>query len=85
MIQLTPFTEKNFERFISWVDNKELIDHNCRNYVFVFHLTADTRTYLDDEKSYSFKLSISDLKTRTIGHAGDIASQGIEILRLINV
>ena len=80
MIQLTPFTEKNFERFISWVDNKELLITIAGNY-FSYPLTADQlHAYLDDEKSYSFNI-IDTAENKTIGHA-EICNQGNAIFKI---
>jgi len=80
MIQLTPFTEKDFERFISWVDNKELLITIAGNY-FSYPLTVDQlKAYLDDEKSYPFNIIDTD-ENKTIGHA-EICEMSNEIFKI---
>ena len=80
MIHLTSFTEKDFEILISWVDSKELLITIAGNY-FYYPLTADQlRTYLNDEKSYSFNIIDTD-ENKTIGHA-EICNMGNAVFKI---
>src|SRR5882672_11790288 len=80
MIKLEAFTEKDFERLISWVDGKELLITIAGNY-FSYPLTAhQLQTYLDDEKSYSFNIIDTD-ENKIIGHA-EICRQGNAIFKI---
>jgi RimJ/RimL family protein N-acetyltransferase len=68
MIQLTLFTEKDFERLIAWIDSKELLVTIAGNY-FSYPLTeAQLTTYLNDETSYAFNIADAD-ENKVIGHA----------------
>ena len=68
MIKLEPFTEKDFERFIEWVDNKELLMTIAGPH-FSYPLTKDQlQVYLNDAKSYSFNIVDTNENT-VIGHA----------------
>ncbi|HEX5150363.1 MAG TPA: GNAT family protein [Parafilimonas sp.] len=80
MIQLMSFAEKDFERFVSWIDSKELLITIAGNY-FSYPLIADQlRTYLDDEKSYSFNIVDTD-ENKIIGHA-EICETGSKIFKI---
>ena len=80
MIQLTPFTEKDFNRFISWIDNKELVVTIAGNY-FSYPLTGtQLKAYLDDEKSYSFNIVDTD-ENKVIGHA-EICKSGTDLFKI---
>lgn len=68
MIQLTAFTEKDFERLIEWVDSSELLITIAGPH-FSFPLTAEQlRKYLLDEKSHSFNIVDTD-ENKVVGHA----------------
>lgn len=68
MIQLTTFTEKDFDQFIAWVDNHELLVTIAGNY-FSFPLTKEQlHKYLLDEKSHSFNIVDTDAN-KVVGHA----------------
>lgn len=73
MIKLTPFTQKEFDKLISWIDNEELLI-TIAGSVFSFPLTRNQlQKYLDDEKSHSF--NIVDLSNdQVIGHAEIVLS-----------
>jgi len=80
MIKLEPFREKDFERFIAWVDNKELLMTIAGPY-FSYPLTADQlQAYLNDAKSYAFNIVDSDENT-IIGHA-EIRESGNGIFKI---
>ena len=68
MIKLEPFTEKDFERLIAWVDNKELLMTIAGPY-FSYPLTEEQlQAYLNDVKSYAFNIVNTEENT-IIGHA----------------
>jgi RimJ/RimL family protein N-acetyltransferase len=73
MIKLAPFQKSDFERLISWIDNKELLI-TIAGTVFTYPLTVDQlQTYLDDPKSYSFNI-VDINQNKIIGHAEIIIS-----------
>jgi len=56
MIKLEPFTQRDFDRLISWVDNAELL-MQIAGPGFSFPLTVDQlQKYLDDKNSYAFNV-----------------------------
>jgi RimJ/RimL family protein N-acetyltransferase len=68
MIALTRFEQKDFDRLIAWIDNKELLITIAGN-VWSFPLTADQlQTYLDDIKSTSFNI-VETSSEIVVGHA----------------
>ncbi|HEY6977900.1 MAG TPA: GNAT family protein [Chitinophagaceae bacterium] len=73
MIKLQAFTQHDFDRFISWVDSKELL-MQIAGPNFSFPLTTDQlQKYLDDKNSYAF--NVIDLSNdKVIGHAEVILS-----------
>lgn len=68
MITLTPFTENDFDQFIAWINDKELLVTIAGNY-FPYPLTAEQlHGYLKDDNSQAF--NIVDTGTgKIIGHA----------------
>ncbi len=80
MIQLTPFTEKDFARFITWVDDKELLITIAGNY-FSYPLNAEQlHAYLNDGNSHSFNIVDTDLNN-IIGHA-ELYKTGNDIYKI---
>ncbi len=68
MIRLEPFTNEDFEKLISWIDNKELLIQFAGS-VFEYPLTAEQLTiYISDNKRFAFKV-IDVNMNETIGHA----------------
>lgn len=68
MIALTPFRQADFAKFISWIDNKELL-LTIAGTDFTFPLTSDQlQHYLDNKKSHSFNV-IDTSRNVIIGHA----------------
>ena len=68
MITLEPFQKSDFDAFISWIDNKELLVTIAGN-VFSFPVTHDQlQKYLDDEKSISFTI-VDENSKNPVGHA----------------
>lgn len=68
MIKLDPFTERDFDTFIEWVDSKELLIQIAGT-VFTYPLTHDQlRHYLEDQKSLRFNV-VDDAINKIIGHA----------------
>lgn len=80
MIALAPFTENDFEQFISWIDNEELLVTIAGNY-FSFPLTTEQlHKYLLDEKSHSFNI-IDANENKVIGHA-ELISMGNDLFKI---
>ena len=80
MINLEPFTERDFERLIAWIDNKELLMTIAGPY-FSFPLTkAQLHTYLNDAKSHSFNI-VDATENIIIGHA-EILESGDDIFKI---
>jgi len=68
MIALTPFTEKDFEQFITWITDKELLVTIAGNY-FSYPVTKEQLYgYLKDDKSHAFNIIDTDT-VKVIGHA----------------
>jgi len=68
VIRLEPFSEKDFDLLISWVDSKELLLTIAGN-VLSYPLTREQlQQYLDDPKSISFTIVDTELN-KPIGHA----------------
>ena len=68
MIKLEPFTERDFDTFIEWIDTKELLIQIAGT-VFTYPLTHDQlRRYLEDQKSLRFNV-VDDSANKVIGHA----------------
>jgi RimJ/RimL family protein N-acetyltransferase len=80
MVKLEPFSKSNFDTFISWIDNKELLLTIAGN-VFSYPLTSEQlQTYLDNKNSHSF--NIVDLsQNKIIGHA-EIVKSGENIFKI---
>lgn len=73
MIKLTPFTKADFDKFISWIDNEELLI-TIAGTVFTFPVRNDQlQQYLDDEKSHAFNI-IDTSNYNVIGHAEIVLS-----------
>ena len=73
MIKLTPFTKADFDKFISWIDNEDLLI-TIAGTVFTFPVTNDQlQKYLDDETSHSFNI-IDTSNDNVIGHAEIVLS-----------
>lgn len=80
MITLTAFTENNFNIFISWIDNEQLLVTIAGNY-FSFPLTTDQlHKYLLDEKSHSFNVTDTD-ENKIVGHA-ELISMGNDLFKI---
>ena len=80
MIELTPFKPSDFDRFISWIDSKELLI-TIAGTVLTYPLTTDQlHTYLNDSKSISFNV-VDIIQSKTIGHA-EIIRTGIGTCKL---
>lgn len=68
MITLVPFSESEFDLFISWVHSKELLV-TIAGTDFTFPLTHEQlQIYLEEENSYSFKV-VNEPGGKIIGHA----------------
>ena len=68
MIKLEAFTQLDFDRLISWIDNKELL-MQIAGPNFSFPLTVDQlQKYLDDKNSFAFNV-IDTSDNNIIGHA----------------
>ncbi len=80
MIQLVPFTKKDFERFVSWVDDRKLLVTIAGNY-FSYPLNAEQlHAYLNDGNSHSFNL-VDTVATKTICHA-ELYKTGNDIYKI---
>jgi RimJ/RimL family protein N-acetyltransferase len=67
MINLEPFTKKDFSRLISWIDNKEELIQFAGP-VFNFPLTEDQlEKYLENKNTNAFKV-IETTSNQIIGH-----------------
>ncbi|MEJ2879951.1 GNAT family N-acetyltransferase [Pedobacter sp. GR22-6] len=68
MLQLKPFTPKDFKRLISWLDNEEMMVQ-VAGPVFSFPLTEEQLiNYLADSNRHAFSVVDADTDV-TIGHA----------------
>lgn len=68
MIRLEPFTQVDFKRLISWIDNEELLIQFAGP-IFTYPLTEEQlQSYLEDENRFAFKV-IDTNSGHTIGHA----------------
>jgi RimJ/RimL family protein N-acetyltransferase len=80
MMKLEPFTEKDFDRFIEWVDNNELLI-TIAGSNFSFPLTVEQLLkYLNDEKSYSFNIVDTDTN-KVVGHA-ELVNMGNDVYKI---
>ncbi|CAN5770874.1 GNAT family protein [soil metagenome] len=80
MIKLEPFTEKDFEQVIEWVDSKELLITIAGTY-FSFPLTSEQlHRYLKDKRSYSFNIVDADTE-KVIGHA-ELVNMGNDVYKI---
>lgn len=80
MVRLEPFTESDFDQFISWVDNKALLI-TIAGTDFTFPLTTpQLLTYLVKEKSHAFKI-VDVVENKSIGHA-EILERGNELCKI---
>jgi len=80
MITLEPFTEKDFNQLIAWVDSNELLITIAGSY-FSYPLTIDQlHRYLLDEKSHSFNIVDTDINT-IVGHA-ELVNMGNSIYKI---
>lgn len=80
MITLTPFTEKNFDQLIAWVDSNELLITIAGSY-FSYPLTKEQlHRYLADNKSYSFNIVDTDTN-KVVGHA-ELVSMGDNLFKI---
>ena len=80
MIQLTTFTEKDFDQLIAWVDNSELLITIAGSY-FSYPLTKEQlRKYLLDEKSHSFNIADTDAN-KVVGHA-ELVNMGNDLYKI---
>lgn len=68
MIQLTSFTEKDFDQLIAWVDSSELLITIAGNYFSYPLIKEQLHKYLLDEKSHSFNIVDTDAN-KVVGHA----------------
>ena len=83
MIKLEPFTQADFDRLISWVNNAELL-MQIAGPNFSFPLTADQlQKYLDDKNSYAFNV-IDVSNDNVIGHA-EVCFSGKDVVKLDKV
>lgn len=68
MIKLEPFGPADFDRFILWIGNKELLLQIAGPY-FSYPLTpAQLQNYLNDNNSFAFNI-VDTLSNSVIGHA----------------
>jgi RimJ/RimL family protein N-acetyltransferase len=68
MVRLEPFGPDDFDRFISWIGNKELLLQIAGTY-FSYPLTsAQLQNYLNDDNSRAFNI-VDTLTNTVIGHA----------------
>ena len=80
MIELTPFTEKDFDQLIAWVDSNELLMTIAGPY-FSFPLTTEQlHKYLLDEKSCSFNIVDTDAN-KVVGHA-ELVNMGNDLYKI---
>jgi len=80
MIELTPFTEKDFDQLIAWVDSNELLMTIAGPY-FSFPLTTEQlHKYLLDEKSHSFNIADTDVN-KVVGHA-ELVNMGNDLYKI---
>jgi RimJ/RimL family protein N-acetyltransferase len=80
MIQLEPFNPSDFDLFISWINNKELLLQIAGTY-FSYPLTAtQLQKYLQDENSHAFSM-VDEASGKVIGHA-EIIMQGNNVCKL---
>lgn len=80
MIQLEPFTEKDFDQLIAWVDNSELLITIAGSY-FSYPLTKEQLCkYLLDEKSHSFNIADTDVN-KVVGHA-ELVNMGNDLYKI---
>jgi len=80
MIQLEPFSPADFDRFIEWIDSKELLV-TIAGTVFTYRLTTDQlQSYLRDPKSHSFNI-VDKTPNEIIGHA-EIIETDAEMCKL---
>jgi len=80
MIELTPFTEKDFDQLIAWVDSSELLITIAGSY-FYYPLTKEQlHKYLLDEKSHSFNVTDTDAN-KGVGHA-ELVNMGNDLYKI---
>ena len=73
MIRLLPFHESDFDLFISWIDNEELLV-TIAGTDLTFPLTNDQlRAYLKIENSHSFTI-VDTTSNKKVGHAEIVLS-----------
>jgi RimJ/RimL family protein N-acetyltransferase len=83
MIKLTPFKPSDFDRFISWIDSKELLI-TIAGTILTYPLTTDQlHAYLNNPNSISFNV-VDTIQNKTIGHA-EIIKTGIDTCKLDKV
>ena len=78
---ITPFTEKDFDAFISWIDSPEILITIAGNYFFYPVTHEQLYKYLNDEKSTAF--NVVD-ENKIIGHA-EIIDMGNGLYKLDKV
>ena len=83
MIQLEPFSQADFEKFISWIDSQELLV-TIAGTVLTYPLTTEQlQNYLDDPKSHAFNV-VDKVQNKIIGHA-EIIEMDSEMCKLDKV
>ncbi len=73
MIKLEPFNTSDFDRFISWVDSRELLVTIAGNLFSYPVTTAQLQNYLQQKDSHSFNV-VDMSSNKVIGHAELILS-----------
>ena len=80
MIALTSFNARDFEDFISWIDNEALLITIAGN-VFSYPLTAEQlQNYAALENSHSFTI-VDTERNKKIGHA-ELAQSGKDLYKI---
>ncbi len=84
MIELTPFTDKDFGTLISWIDNEKSMLQFAGN-IFTFPLTKNQlQNYLTDPNRNAFKV-INKFDNSKIGHAEIYLEPNSNIAKLCRI
>jgi len=68
MIELTSFTETDFDLLISWIDSKELLIQIAGHQMIYPVTNAQLEHYLQEENSFAFNV-VDTASNKIIGHA----------------
>ena len=75
MITLTPFGPADFDQFIKWLDNEELLITIAGTYFTYPVTTSQLHNYLADASSIAFNV-VEVAQNKSIGHAEIILKEG---------